>query len=99
MKTFILDGNNFTDMEGFYNEINKLLTKNLHWKTGHNLNAFNDLLRGGFGVHEYNEPITIRWINFNKSKEALGDEMVLILLEIMLGCDDSDHDVKVEIVR
>ena len=51
MKTFILDGNNFTDMEGFYNEINKLLTKNLHWKTGHNLNAFNDLLRGGFGVH------------------------------------------------
>ncbi|MBQ7113569.1 MAG: barstar family protein [Clostridia bacterium] len=99
MKTFILDGNNFTDMEGFYSEINKLLTKNLHWKTGHNLNAFNDLLRGGFGVHEYNEPITIRWINFNKSKEALGDEMVLILLEIMLDCDDSDHDVKVEIVR
>ena len=99
MKTFILDGNNFTDMEGFYNEINKLLTKNLHWKTGHNLNAFNDLLRGGFGVHEYNEPITIRWINFNKSKEALGDKMVLILLEIMLDCDDSDHDVKVEIVR
>ena len=39
------------------------------------------------------------WINFNKSKEALGDEMVLILLEIMLDCDDSDHDVKVEIVR
>ena len=99
MKTFLLDGNNFSDMEGFYNEINKLLTKNLHWKTGHNLNAFNDLLRGGFGVHEYNEPITIRWINFNKSKEALGDEMVLILLEIMLDCDDSDHDVKVEIVR
>ena len=99
MKTFILDGNNFTDMEGFYNEINKLLTKNLHWKTGHNLNAFNDLLRGGFGVHEYNEPITIRWINFNKSKEALGEEMVLILLEIMLDCDDSDHDVIVEIVR
>ena len=99
MKTFILDGNNFSNMEGFYCEIDKLLTKNLQWKTGHNLNAFNDLLRGGFGVHEYNEPITIRWINFDKSKEALGDEMVLILLEIMLDCDDSDHDVKVEIVR
>ena len=99
MKTFILNGNNFTDMEGFYNEMDKLLTKNLHWKTGHNLNAFNDLLRGGFGVHEYNEPITIRWINFDKSKEALGDEMMLILLEIMLDCDDSDHDIKVEIVR
>ena len=47
MKTFLLDGNNFSDMEGFYDEIDKLLTKNLQWKTGHNLNAFNDLLRGG----------------------------------------------------
>ena len=99
MKTFILDGNDFTDMEGFYDQIDKLLTKNLQWKTGHNLYAFNDLLRGGFGVHEYREPITIKWVNFNKSKEALGDEMVLILLEIMLDCDDSGHDVKVEIVR
>lgn len=99
MKTFILDGNNFSDMEGFYREIDKLLTKNLQWKTGHNLNAFNDLLRGGFNVHEYSEPITIRWINYGKSKKDLGDEMVLILLEIMLNCDDSDHDVKVELVR
>ena len=99
MKTFILDGNNFADMEGFYNEIDKLLTKNLQWKTGHNLNAFNDLLRGGFDVHEYSEPITIRWINYGKSKKDLGDEMVLILLEIMLNCDDSDHDVKVELIR
>jgi RNAse (barnase) inhibitor barstar len=99
MKTFILDGNNFSDMEGFYREIDKLLTKNLQWKTGHNLNAFNDLLRGGFNVHEYSEPITIRWINYGKSKKDLGDEMVLILLEIMLNCDDSDHDVKVELIR
>ena len=86
-------------MEGFYCEIDKLLTKNLQWKTGHNLNAFNDLLRGGFNVHDYNEPITIRWINYGKSKKDLGDEMALVLLEIMLNCDDSDHDVKVELVR
>ena len=99
MKVFILDGNNFSDMEGFYNEIDKLLTKDLSWQTGHNLNAFDDLLSGGFGVHEYNEPITIRWINFDKSKTALGEEMVLILLEIMLNCNETDHDVKVEIVN
>ena len=98
MKTFILDGNNFSNMEGFYHEINQLLTKNIQWKTGYNLNSFNDLLRGGFNVHEYREPITIRWINYEKSKKDLGNEMVLILLEIMLNCDDSDHDVKVELV-
>ena len=99
MKKFLLDGNNFSDMEGFYDEIDKLLTNDLQWKTGHNLNAFRDLLCGGFGVHEYNEPVTIRWINYGKSKKDLGAEMVLILLEIMLDCDDSDHDVKVELVR
>ena len=99
MKTFILDGNTFTDTDGFYNEIDKLLTKNLHWQTGHNLNALNDLLSGGFGMHEYNEPITIQWINFKQSRKALGDEMVLSILEVMLDCDNSDHNVKVEIVR
>ena len=100
MKTFLLDGNNFSDLEGFYDEIDKLLTKNLQWKTGHNLNAFNDLLRGGFGVHEYGESITIRWTNYDKSKKELGDEIVLMLLESMLlNFDDTDHDVKVELVR
>ena len=100
MKIFLLDGNRFSDMEGFYDEIDRLLTKNLQWKTGHNLNAFDDLLRGGFGVHEYVEPITIRWMNYDKSKKELGAETVLMLLETMLqNFDDTDHDVKVELVR
>ena len=64
MKIFTIDGNNFSDLEGFYNEIDKILTKDLNWKTGHNLDAYNDLLRGGFGVHEYEEPIVLRWINY-----------------------------------
>lgn len=98
MKIFILDGNNFSDLEGFYEEIDKLLTKNLNWKTGHNLAAFNDLLRGGFNVHEYNEPITIRWTKYSKSKKDLGAETILKLLEIMLDCDNTDHDVKVELM-
>ena len=97
MKTFTIDGNNFHTLEGFYTEIDKLLTRDLGWKTGHNFSAFNDLLRGGFGVHEYEEPITIRWINYNKSKKDLGAETILTLLEIMLDCDQSRHDVKVEL--
>ena len=99
MKIFILDGNNFNDINGFYDEIDKLLTKDLTWKTGHNLDAFNDLLRGGLNVFEFGEPITIRWINYNKSKKDLGDDLILKLLEIMLHCDDTNHDVKVELIR
>ena len=97
MKEFILDGNKFNDMEGFYNEIDKLLTKDLEWKTGHNLDAFNDLLRGGFGVHEYGEPIIIKWINYEKSKKDLGKETILTILEIILDCDNSGHFCKLEL--
>lgn len=71
-REFIINGNDFNDLEGFYCIIDKLLTKDLTFKTGHNLDAFNDLLRGGFGVHEYGEPILIKWINFNKSIRDLG---------------------------
>ena len=97
MKEFILDGNKFNDIEGFYNEIDKLLTKDLDWKTGHNLDAFNDLLRGGFGVHEYEEPIIIKWINYEKSKKDLGNETILTILEIILDCDNSGHSCKLEL--
>ena len=72
MKKILIDGNKFSDLEGFYTEMDKLLTKDLDWKTGHNMNAFNDLLSGGFGVHEYGEPLHIEWINFAKSRQDLG---------------------------
>ncbi len=95
MKTFILDGNKFNDLEGFFCEIDKLFTKDLKWKTGHNLNAYNDLLRGGFGVHEYGEPIVIKWLNYEKSKKDLGDELFYRIVELTLHCEEiSDHDCK-----
>jgi len=64
-----------------------VLTKDLDWKTGHNLNAFNDLLRGGFGVYEYEEPIKLVWTNFSNSKKTLGQELIDRLVEVI-----TDHD-------
>ncbi len=74
-QTIIINGNNFSDLNTFYDEIDRVLTKDLDWHTGHNLNAFNDLLHGGFGVYEYDEPITLIWENISKSKSDLGLEM------------------------
>ena len=70
-KIIIINGNNFSGLEGFYDEVDNVLTKNLGWDTGHNLNALNDLLRGGFGIHDYEEPITLIWTNSGKSKAEL----------------------------
>lgn len=71
-QTIIIIGDNFSDLEGFYNEIDRVLTKDLDWQTGHNLDALNDLLSGGFGVYEYEEPIRLIWRNIGKSKTDLG---------------------------
>jgi RNAse (barnase) inhibitor barstar len=71
--TLIIDGNNFETLKEFYSEADKVLTKGLSWDTGHNLNAFNDLLRGGFGIHDYEEPIKLIWKNSTKSKFDLSE--------------------------
>lgn len=73
-QTIIINGDNFTDLESFYDEIDRVLTKDLDWDTGHNLDAFNDLLRGGFGIYEYEEPIKLIWKNISKSNTDLGLE-------------------------
>lgn len=72
MKEIILEGNSFNTLTGFYDEVERKLTKDLDWKIGRNLDAFNDVLRGGFGVFEYGEPIKLIWLNAGKSKEDLG---------------------------
>jgi RNAse (barnase) inhibitor barstar len=78
------NGNNISDLETFYDEIDRVLTKNLSWETGHNLNAFNDLLWGGFGVYDYEEPVNIVWTNFKNSVASLGKESINQLTEIIL---------------
>jgi len=87
-KTIIINGDAFSTLEGFYSEIDKVLTKDLNWDTGHNLDAFNDLLRGGFGVYEYEEPIKLIWQNSDKSKVDLnilrnGQTIYQILIAII----------------
>lgn len=81
----VIDGNNFSDEEGFYKEAEKVLTKNADRKIGHNYTAFNDLLRGGFGVHASEEPISLKWVNFAKSQKDLGEEFTDTIIDIILS--------------
>jgi RNAse (barnase) inhibitor barstar len=86
-KQIIIDGNNFLNLIGFYNEIDNVLTKDLSWETGHNLNALNDLLWGGFGVHDYEEPIVIIWNDTEKSRKVLGySETIDYYKKVLSGC-------------
>lgn len=92
-KEIVINGNNFNGIEQFYIEIAKKLSKDLTWNTCHNLDVFSDLLRGGFGIHEYGEPITILWENSSKSKSDLGfNATVQYYKNILMECHISNID-------
>jgi RNAse (barnase) inhibitor barstar len=63
-----IDGARFDTLEGFWDEISGRLIPGSRW--GRNFDAFNDILRGGFGTREGG--FTLRWVNFQRSREALG---------------------------
>lgn len=86
MKTFVIDGNHFSTEDGFYNEVQAVLTTVRDWEIGHNTMALSDVLYGGFGVFEENEPIRIIWKNFAISKRVLSYEVTIERLQELLAC-------------
>ncbi|MGC4021702.1 MAG: barstar family protein [Cyclobacteriaceae bacterium] len=70
-KVFVIDGHDFNDLAEFFNVIGEQLVENNQW--GKNMNAFNDILVGGFVKTEYGEAIKIIWKNSDVSKYKLVD--------------------------
>jgi RNAse (barnase) inhibitor barstar len=91
LPVLVIDGANFSDLDGFAREFSKLLC---HYTWRGNLDAFNDLLRGGFGTPE--NGWVLRWLNSESSRAALGYEETTRWLErVLTGCHPS-HRAKFE---
>lgn len=96
-RTFVIDGGNFRNQEEFYREMTRVFTAGAAGPAGAecpsvtNLDAFHDVLRGGFGKHGYGEPIEIVWTQFEKSRKALGEAFLLTVVSMILE-RDGDHD-------
>ena len=87
MTTYEIDGENFSTLEEFYDEISRVVIPGADW--GRNLDAFNDILRGGFGTPD--EGFALRWKNHAVSQQALGYEETTRQLELMLGRCHPNH--------
>ncbi len=68
VKEYLLNGLQIVSLETFFDEVGRVLIPGATW--GRNLDAFNDILRGGFGTPR--DGFTLRWSGAAKSKEHLG---------------------------
>lgn len=84
-KTIVINADNFSNLAGFYEEMNKLFMKDIDWKLGHSLDALNDILYGGFGVYNPGEQVVVLWNNFSKSKAELGLEETIMNYQMKIN--------------
>ena len=74
---YVLDGSACTTLDTFYDEVSRKLIPGARW--GRNLDAFNDILRGGFGTPAGG--FTLRWVHSGVSRRTLPhfDKLVEII--------------------
>jgi RNAse (barnase) inhibitor barstar len=79
-KMFVLNGEKIKSLDSFYDEVQEVLFGGGKG-FGRNLDALVDLLRGGFGVFDYNERIVIIWKNYHLSSRFEKKKEVIEIFE------------------
>ena len=74
----VIDGSRVWSLESFWDEVSRSLIPGGWW--GRNLDAFNDILRGGFGSPEGG--FVLRWSESETSRAFLGYPETIRQLEI-----------------
>ena len=86
-KEIILNGKAVSDIDSFYEEVNRVFMSDEDWEIGNSLDALNDLLYGGFGAIKGNEPVKLIWEDIDVSKSSLGYETTKAYYEQKLKPD------------
>jgi len=73
-KEIIIDGNLIYDKKSLYAEINRQFMQEESWQLAESLDAFDDLLYGGFGAIKENEEVRLVWLSFENNKDTFGLE-------------------------
>ncbi|QDU23231.1 Barstar (barnase inhibitor) [Urbifossiella limnaea] len=89
-EVYEIDGCEFATLQEFYEVVGRILIPGAEW--GHNLDAFNDILRGGFGTPDGG--FVLRWANSAVSRERLGYPDTVRQLERRLTrCHPTNRDL------
>ncbi|MGF7216536.1 RNAse (barnase) inhibitor barstar [Spirosoma lacussanchae] len=72
VKQIEIEGNAINDIASFYEEINRVFVGVESWQIGQSLDAFDDLLYGGYGALQGAESVELVWYHMDHSRNALG---------------------------
>ena len=78
-----IDGTRFSTLEEFFAEFSRVVMPQKSPPLSHSLDAFNDVLRGGFDTPKAG--FTIRWLHHEVSKQRLGYAETARQLEVWLA--------------
>jgi RNAse (barnase) inhibitor barstar len=92
--TYEIDGADFSNLDEFYDEISRVLVPGVSW--GRNLDAFNDILRGGFGTPE--DGFTLHWKSHELSKHRLPEYETVLEIVRTHGPEGPESNDKVRLV-
>src|SRR5262245_54756981 len=81
MRRYVIDGDQFSSLEEFAAVFSRNVLRDYQWRG--NLDALNDILRGGFGTPE--EGFCLVWQNAERSKQVLGYSETTRQLELRLS--------------
>lgn len=70
--TIYIDGSSVHDITSFYQQLNEQLMQDEDWQLGESLDAFDDLLYGGYGKWKDYDMLEIVWRDIVRSESVLG---------------------------
>ena len=95
-KTLTLAGNRIHDIASLYDEINRVFMAGEDWTLAPSLDALNDMLYGGFGAIDGDEPVALVWDGFERMSDVLGLETTRVFLKQKL---DRPEVFNIDLIR
>lgn len=87
--TMYLEGTTMSDIASFYKQLNEQLMRDEDWQLGESLDAFDDLLYGGYSKWKDYDQLEIVWKDIAVSEQYLGMATTKAYYLKKLGGDSS----------
>ena len=92
-REYVIDGSKITSLDAFFDEVSRVLIPGREW--GRNLDAFNDVMRGGFGTPKDGFILTSTRAAYSKEKLGVHFEVIVEIIRChCAGGEEAEDGVR-----